>query len=156
MYVLRTNRPDSGFQNAPNGHKLEKQQWRKKFSIWRHLCFFWRCLISLLDFSYWSKFHVNIITGSTVMTIFLYKGLTRNRNPEIPTSEYWSILSRAWRELAIANLVWMSLMKWYWILQNVRVTALTVSELSRENQQGAYTYLPTQIKSLTYALVLTI
>ena len=31
--------------------------------------------------SYWSKFHVNIITGSGVMTIFFYKGLTRN--PEI-------------------------------------------------------------------------
>ena len=30
-------------------------------------------------FSYWSKFHVNIITGSRVTTIFLYKDLTRNR-----------------------------------------------------------------------------
>ena len=31
--------------------------------------------------SYWSKFHVNNITGSGVMTIFFCKGLTRN--PEI-------------------------------------------------------------------------
>ena len=36
---------------------------------------------SLIKFSYWSKFHVSIITGSGVMTIFFYKGLTRN--PEI-------------------------------------------------------------------------
>ena len=34
-------------------------------------CFF-------LKFSYWSKFHLNIITSSRVMTIFLYRGLTRN------------------------------------------------------------------------------
>ena len=32
-------------------------------------------------FSYWSKFHINIITGSGIMTILFYKGLTRN--PEI-------------------------------------------------------------------------
>ena len=32
----------------------------------------------LVNFSYWSKFHVNIITGSRVMTISFYKELTRN------------------------------------------------------------------------------
>ena len=36
--------------------------------------FFCRCFVSLVKFSYWSKFHVNIITGSGVMTIFFYKG----------------------------------------------------------------------------------
>ena len=40
--------------------------------------FFWRCFVPLAKFSYWSKFHVNIITGSGAMTIFFYKGLTRN------------------------------------------------------------------------------
>ena len=40
-----------------------------------------RCFASLVKFSYWSKFHLNIITGSGVMTIYFYKGLTRN--PEI-------------------------------------------------------------------------
>ena len=43
--------------------------------------FFWQYFISLVKFSYWSKFHVIIITGSGVMTIGFYKGLTRN--PEI-------------------------------------------------------------------------
>ena len=40
--------------------------------------FFWRCFVSLVKFSYWSKFHVNMITGSGVMTVSFYKGLTRN------------------------------------------------------------------------------
>ena len=43
--------------------------------------FFRGCCVSLVKFSYWSEFHVNIITSSGIMTIFFYKGLTRN--PEI-------------------------------------------------------------------------
>ena len=39
---------------------------------------FRRGFVSLITFSYWSKSHVNIITGSGIMTIFFYKGLTRN------------------------------------------------------------------------------
>ena len=31
-----------------------------------------------MKFSYCSKFHVNMITGYGVMTIFVYKRLTRN------------------------------------------------------------------------------
>ena len=48
---------------------------------------FLRCRISPVNFSYWSKFHVNIITGSRDMTIFFYKGLTRNR--EIGNTSVW-------------------------------------------------------------------
>ena len=48
---------------------------------------FWRCFVSLIKFSCWSKFHVNIITGSGVMTIFFYKGLTRNT--EIGNTPVW-------------------------------------------------------------------
>ena len=58
--------------------------------IFRHdvnVKFFWRCFVSLVKFSYWSKFHVNIITGSGIMTIFFYKGLTRN--PEIGNTPVW-------------------------------------------------------------------
>ena len=39
---------------------------------------FWHCFVFLAKFGYWSKFHVNIITGSGIMTIFLYKGWSRN------------------------------------------------------------------------------
>ena len=56
--------------------------------------FFWRCFVSLVTFRYWSKFHVNIITDSGIMTIFFYKGLTRN--PEIGNTPVW-VLPNIWR-----------------------------------------------------------
>ena len=39
---------------------------------------FWRGFVTIVKFSYWSKFHVNIITGSAVITISFYKRLTKN------------------------------------------------------------------------------
>ena len=97
---------------------------------------FWRCFVSLVKFSYWSKFHINIITGSGVMTIFFYKGVTRHS--EIRNTPVWVFPnSEDWGELRILTLEPMSLIKCYWMLQNARVTAFTaVSELLRENQQG--------------------
>ena len=56
--------------------------------------FFWRCHVSLVKSRYWSKFHVNIITGPGIMTIFFYKGLTRN--PEIRNTPVW-VLPNIWR-----------------------------------------------------------
>ena len=53
-------------------------------TIFRHdvnVKFFDVFFVSLVKLSFWSKFHVNIVTGSGIMTIFFYKGLTRN--PEI-------------------------------------------------------------------------
>ena len=66
-------------------------------TIFRHdvnVKFFWRCFVSLVKFSYWSKFHVNIITDSGIMTISFYKGLTRN--PEIRNTPIWA-LPNIWR-----------------------------------------------------------
>ena len=51
---------------------------------------------------------------------------------EIHPSEFRSI-SGDWGKLGIPNLLRMSLMKCYWMLQNARFTAFTVSELLREN-----------------------
>ena len=45
-------------------------------------------------FSYWSNFHVNIITGSGVMTVIFYKGLSRN--PKIGNTPI-CILPNIWR-----------------------------------------------------------
>ena len=56
--------------------------------------FFWYCFVSLVKFSYWSKFLVIIITGSAVITISFYKGLTRN--PEIRNTLVW-VLPNIWR-----------------------------------------------------------
>ena len=64
--------PESGFQIPPN---------YSQFSGMTSLSIF----VFLVKFSYWFKFHVNIIIGSGVMTIFFYKGLTSN--PEIGNTQ---------------------------------------------------------------------
>ena len=74
------------------GHKSEKQ-WRNNLPTQRHRQTFWR-FVSLVTFSYWSIFHVNITAGSGVMTIFFYQGLTRN--PEIRNTHIW-VLPNIWR-----------------------------------------------------------
>ena len=104
--------------------------------IFRHdlsVKFFWHFFVSLVTFSYWSKFHVNIITGSGIMAIFFYKDWPEIRKSEIPLSEFCPI-SEDWGELCIPNLARMFLIKCYLMLQNSRVTAFTVSELFRGNQ----------------------
>ena len=54
--------------------------------------FFSTCRVCLAKFSCWSKFHIN--TGSGVMTISIYKGLTRN--PEIGNTTVW-VFPNFWR-----------------------------------------------------------
>ena len=56
---------------------------------------------------------------------------------EIPPSKFWPI-----SELGMPNLTRLYLVKCYWMLQNIRVTAFTVSELLRENQQRGRVTLP--------------
>ena len=51
-------------------------------------------ILPLVKFSYLSKFYVNIITGSGIMIIFFYKGLTRNL--EIGNTTIW-VLPNIWR-----------------------------------------------------------
>ena len=82
----------------PNCSKLTINQKKDNdVTIFRHdiiIKFLWRCFVSLVRFSYWSTFHVSIITGSGIMTIFFYKGLTRN--PEIGNTLVW-VLPNIWR-----------------------------------------------------------
>ena len=68
------------------------------FPTWNHGQFFWRRFVSLFKFSYWSKFLVNIVTGSGVITI--YKRLIRN--PEIRKSPIW-VLPNIWRMGQVRN-----------------------------------------------------
>ena len=56
--------------------------------------FFCRCFVSLVKFSYSSKLYVNISKGPKVMTIYFYKGLTRNW--KIRNTLIW-ILLNIWR-----------------------------------------------------------
>ena len=87
----------------PDGCKLAinwKRQWHHNLLTWCHHQFFvclfvFRCCcVFLVKFSYCSKFHVNIITGSGVMTIFSNKELTKN--PEMGNTPIWD-LSSIWR-----------------------------------------------------------
>ena len=48
-----------------------------------------------MNFSHWSNFHVSIITGSAVMTIFFSRGLARN--PEVGnTPSEFCLISGDW------------------------------------------------------------
>ena len=90
----------------------------------------WCCHASLVKFIYWYKFHVNIMTGSGIMTIFVYKGLTRN--PEIRNTHLEICpISGDWGKLGILNLAQTPFIKSHWMLQNDRVTAFIVAELLR-------------------------
>ena len=68
-------------------------------NIWHDviISFFYFVLFLLLS---WSKFHVNIITGSGVLTIYFYKGLTKS--PEIRNTLVW-VLSFIWRLGQVRN-----------------------------------------------------
>ena len=100
----------------------EKSQWRHDLPTRGYLNFFWRCFVPLVKFSYWSKFHVNIIALSGFMTIFFIRDWPEIRKSEISPSEFY-LISGDWGELGIPNLA----RKCYWMLQNARVTAFTVS-----------------------------
>ena len=94
IYILYTMRPESGCWMAANWPYIEKKTTRHRLPKWRYHQFFWRCRVSLVKFSYWSKFHVSIITGSRVMTIFVYKELIKNS--EIGNTLIW-VLSHTCR-----------------------------------------------------------
>ena len=66
---------------------------------------------------------------------------------EIPPSEFCPV-SEDWSKLGIPNLARMSLRKCYWMLRNARLTAFTISELLRENQQRGVNFPPSSLPQL--------
>ena len=90
----------------------------------------------VLRFSYfWSKFYVKVTSSSGVLTIFFYKGLTRN--PEITSKPVWDLFK-------VFNLEQVRTTKCdtyvsnqcYWKLENARVTVSTVSVILKKNYKG--------------------
>ena len=89
----------------------------------------------------------SLVTGSSFMTISslvlelwqfsFIRDWPEIQKLEIPPSKFWPV-----SELEMPNLTRLYLVKWYWMLQNIRVTAFTVSELLRENQQRGRVTLP--------------
>ena len=84
------------------GHKSEKWQWHHNL-----LKNFWCCCVSLVMFSYWSKFHVSIITGSGVMTIYFIRDWPQVWKSEICLSKF-CVISGGWSKLGIPNVAQMS------------------------------------------------
>ena len=96
--------------------------------------FYWRVLFLLSS----------LVTGLNFMrklssVLELWQCFLRNwpeiRKSEIAPSEFCPIFGD-WDKLRIPNMARMFLMKCYYMLQNVRVPASTVSELLSESQQG--------------------
>ena len=102
----------------------------------------------------------SLVTGQSFMSIswlvlelwqfFFIKNRLEIRKLEIPPSRFCAI-SGYWDELVIPKRAWMSLMKSYWMLQNTRVTAFTVSKLLKgETNRGVkLPPLPTQYRVKT-------
>ena len=127
-----------------------------KFSDLVSLSFFLSCFDSLVKFSYWSKFQVNIFTSSGVTTISFYMGLTRN--PEIGNTPVW-VFHNIWRlgqvrntkfGTNVSNMMLLNAAKcqgfnvmMLWCYFNA--ATFTVPMLLRGNQQGGTTPLPTQL-----------
>ena len=130
-WVLQTIRPEYGFQIS---HELEK------YIICQHDFVFNFFKVAVLYLS-------SLVTGSSFMSISLLvlelwqfsfiRAWPEIQKSEILPSEFCPI-SIDLVELVIPNLAPMYLVKSYWMLENARVTAFTVSELFWEHQQGGW------------------
>ena len=81
-----------------NGCKLAINKKKKRMAtICQHdviVIFFCCNIVFLLKFNYWFKSNANIMTSSRVMTIFIYKRLTRNTEIKNNTAWIFSNTSR--------------------------------------------------------------
>ena len=69
MYLIH---PNSSFQITSNQPKIGNMTMRPQIADKTLYSFFLYCCISSVNFSYWSKFNININTGSGVLRIFAY------------------------------------------------------------------------------------
>ena len=138
-YMLCVRYPTFGLLQI--SHKLEKRQWRHNFPTWHHR----QVLFGVVFWRFFLFFLSCLVTGPSFMSISslvlelwqfsFIRDWPEIRKSDITPSEFCPI-SGDRGELGMPNLARMSLMKYYRMLQNARVTAFIASELSRENQQG--------------------
>ena len=131
---MQTLCPESGLRTAPNWPKIRKMTMTSQFSDMTSTSNFFDVVLFLLS---------SLVTGPSFMSISslvlelwqfsFIRDWPEIRKSEIPPSAFCPI-SGDWGKLWIPNLARMSPIKYYWMLQNSRVTALTVFELLRENQ----------------------
>ena len=134
FYGLCVGNPASGL--LQNGCKLENDNDVRIFQNFFDVVLF---------------FLSSLVTGQSFMSILslvlelwqfpFIRDWPEIQKSEIPPTEFCRT-SRDWDELRIPNLTWASLVKCYWLLQNARVIAFTVSELLRQYQQGEGEKLP--------------
>ena len=113
-------------------HIWSSRKLSRPFSIKVHLVL----LMSAFFTSYGPMFYVNIITGSIVMLIFLYKGLTESL--EIGNIPVW-VLFYIWRLGRVRDTKFGMNVSDEILLNFVKFQGcsfFTISELLRENQQG--------------------
>ena len=142
--VLQTMRPVCTFKIAPNWLYIGRMTVTYNLPTRRHPKVFFDVAVFLLS---------GLVTGPRFMAISLlgmelwqFSFITdwpKIWKSEIPLSEFCPI-SGDRGELGIPNFGRMFLMTSYRMLQNCRVTAFTVSELKRENQQGSKNTPPSQ------------
>ena len=130
---MRTLFLESGLQPSPNLQKIRKMTMTSQFSDMTSTSNNFNVVLFLLS---------SLVTGQSIISIsslvleFWQFSFTRDwpeiRKSEIHPSEFFPI-SEDWGKLWIPNLARMSLIEFYWMLQNAMVTALTVFELLREN-----------------------
>ena len=125
---MQTVLPESGLWISPNWPNIRAYDMTSSSFFFFFLKFFFFFFFFFVKFSYWSHFHVNIITSFWVI-----RDWPEIRKLEIHPFEFCSI-SGDWSKLGIPNLAEMSVIKCYSKLQNAKVTAFTVFELLRENQ----------------------
>ena len=123
--------------------------------------------------SLWNCFHClfllpSLVTGPSFMSLSslvlerwqlpFIRDWAEIQKSEIPPSEFCP-KSQDWGELGIPNLTQKSLKKCYWMLQNARLTAFTVSELWRKTNGVGVVKLPwrehtscRQLPSFTFPL----
>ena len=127
---------ESSFRTAPNWPKIRKVTMTSQFLDMTSSSNVFDVVLFLLS---------SLVTCPSFMSIlglileFWQFSFIRDwpeiRKSKIPPSEFCPI-SGEWDDLWIPNVSWMSLIKFYGMLQNSRVTAFTVFELLRENQLG--------------------
>ena len=92
--------PECGFQINPKRPQFGKIAMTSQFFDMTSSSNFYDVVLFLINFSYWSKFHVSTSLVQELWRISFYKGLTRN--PEIGNSPVWVLLN-IWRLGQVRN-----------------------------------------------------
>ena len=134
--------PECGFQIAPNWPYIGKMAMTSQISGITSSSKFFKVVLILLSSLVTCPSFMSVSSMVQELWQFLFiRGWPEIRKSEIPSSEFCPI-SGDWGTWTIPNLPRTSLIRFYWVLQNARIAALTASELLRETNMGKITPPP--------------